>query len=200
MADSPAGEHQQETNNDGDMILDSTLLIPDPDFANIGGEFLDWNDPNIDFADFLDPQTNNETLPYNSLESSSLVRHSTPSIHQTGQLQWAIFSSNISIPAIPTPNIRSLVQRPKMNPGSQRIANLILHTLKSYPLTMLRHNILPPFIHPHLISSETETNYMEPITNCISLVHMISSGVQGSRKLFWKNVLLECEHLCAEVR
>jgi hypothetical protein len=30
-------------------------------------------------------------------------------------------------------------------------------------------------------------------------VHMISSGVQGSRKLFWKNVRMECERLCEEV-
>ena len=32
---------------------------------------------------------------------------------------------------------------------------------------------------------------MEPLNNCISLVHMISGGVRGSRKLFWKVVRLE---------
>lgn len=40
---------------------------------------------------------------------------------------------------------------------------------------------------------------MESLINCISLVHMINSGVQGNRKLFWKNVRLECERMYAEV-
>ncbi|KFY91853.1 hypothetical protein V498_05290, partial [Pseudogymnoascus sp. VKM F-4517 (FW-2822)] len=57
---------------------------------------------------------------------------------------------------------------------------------------------LPPFIHPRLISSEAENNHMEPLTNCICLVHMISSGIRGSRKLFWKNVQMECERMCEE--
>ena len=65
---------------------------------------------------------------------------------------------------------------------------------------MLRHNTLPPFIHSSLLSRDVENNDMEPLNNCISLMHMISSGVQGSRKLFWKNVRLECEHLYEEVR
>ncbi|KAJ5833633.1 hypothetical protein N7474_001944 [Penicillium riverlandense] len=39
---------------------------------------------------------------------------------------------------------------------------------------------------------------MEPLSNCISLVHMISSGTRGSRKLFWRNVRMECERLCSE--
>ena len=126
-------------------------------------------------------------------------RHSTPSTDQTVQVQ-AISSPNVSIPTLPTSTLRSLIQRPKMKTGAQRIANLILHTLKSYPLMILRHNTLPPFIHPRSISSDVKNNHMEPLTNCISLVHMISSGVQGSRKLFWKNVRLECERLCEEVR
>jgi len=100
---------------------------------------------------------------------------------------------------MPTYNPRKLILRPKMkNGGAQRIGNLILHTMKSYPTMMLRHNTLPPFIHPCLISSDVEDNDMEPLTNCISLMHMITSGVQGSRKLFWKNVRMECERLREE--
>lgn len=64
---------------------------------------------------------------------------------------------------------------------------------------MMRHNTLPPFIHPCLLSLGIESTHMEPLTNCISLVHMISSDVHGSRKLFWKNVRMECERLVAEV-
>ncbi|KAJ5574343.1 uncharacterized protein N7459_008770 [Penicillium hispanicum] len=65
---------------------------------------------------------------------------------------------------------------------------------------MLHHNTLPPFIHPHLISSDIENPLVEPLTNCINLVRMISSEAKGSRKLFWKNVRLECERLLAEHR
>ncbi|KAL1841425.1 hypothetical protein VTK73DRAFT_3484 [Phialemonium thermophilum] len=87
-----------------------------------------------------------------------------------------------------------------MDARAQRIAKLILHTLKSYPVMLLRHNTLPPFLHPSTIAiaASNADNAMEPLNNCMSLVHMISSGVRGSRKLFWKNVRLECERLCQE--
>ncbi|KAI5360705.1 hypothetical protein Slin15195_G086210 [Septoria linicola] len=38
---------------------------------------------------------------------------------------------------------------------------------------------------------------MEPLANCISLVHMIGSP-KGSRKLLWRNVRLECERMRAD--
>jgi hypothetical protein len=76
-------------------------------------------------------------------------------------------------------------------------------------MMMQRHNgsqnSLPPFIHPHLASSDfgidmgENADPMEPLHNCISLVHMLGGGVRGSRKLFWKNVRLECERFCKEV-
>jgi len=199
VTDSPGIENRHEGSKDGDTILDSALVISDPEFARVGGEYLDWDIPEFDFADYLNLQTNDETVQNASAGSSSLVRHSTPSTDQTVQVQRAISSPYVSIPTVPTSSLRLIVHRPKMKTGAQIIANLILHTLKSYPLMMLRHNNLPPFIHPCLISPDVEDNHMEPLTNCISLVHMISSGVQGSRKLFWKNVRLECERLCEEV-
>lgn len=73
------------------------------------------------------------------------------------------------------------------------------YTLRSYPL-MFRQNTLPPFVHPHLLSSDAYKDQIELLTNCISLLHMISGGVQGSRKLFWENVRLECERICEDVR
>jgi hypothetical protein len=173
--------------------------VCDSEFENIGPEGLDWIDPDTDFAEFLNSQTNYETVPSSTLRPSSSARTAIPLTDQMVPVQRAISSSNVSIPTLPISSRRSLSLRPRMKIGTQRIANLILHTLKSYPRMMLNHNTLPPFIHPHLISSTVENNHMEPLTNCISLVHMISSRVQGSRKLFWKNVRLECEHLSAEV-
>jgi hypothetical protein len=200
VTDPPNVENHQGANKDGHITDDSALVIADSEFANPGEEYLDWGDAGIDFADFLDPSTNDEAFEYPSLSSSSLVNHSTPSTNQAVQVQQAISSLNISIPIVPTYNIRLLIPRPKMRTGTQKIANLILYTLKSYPLMIMRHNSLPPFIHSRWISSNSENNFMEPLTNCISLVRMINSGVQGSRKLFWKNVRMECERLCGEVR
>lgn len=197
VADHPSVQNRQEGGSDGDILLDTTLDISDPDFADLGGEYFD---PDIDFADFLNPQTNDEDVQYHSLESSSLAYPSIPSTRPTNQVQQAIYSPDVSIQAIPTYTLRSFNQRPKVKTGAQRIANLILHTLKSYPLMMLRDNTLPPFIHPHLVSSDAENNDMEPLTNCISLVHTLSNRIHGSRKLFWKNVRMECERLCADVR
>ncbi|PMD16193.1 hypothetical protein NA56DRAFT_731411 [Hyaloscypha hepaticicola] len=196
VADPLNVEYRQEASNDDNIIPDGASVVSDPNFANIGGGYLDWNDLDIDFANFLNSQMKDKTVQYpSSGSSSSLVRHSPPSTYQTVQMQEAILSPKVLIPSTPTTNIRSLIQRPKIGAGSQRIANLILHTLKCYPLMMLRYNTLPPFIHPGLISSDVEDNHMEPLTNCISLVQMISGGVQGSRKLFWKNVRQECERL-----
>ena len=199
VADSPSVENDQEASNDGNINLDNTFITSDSDFTNLGGVYLEWDNPNIDFTDVLNPHTINETVQYPSLEPSPLVHNSTFSTDPTVQVQRANSSPNGSIPRQPANILCSMIQRPKMNTGAQRVANLIFHTLRSYPL-MLHHNTLPPFIHPRLISSEFDKKDMEPLTNCITLVHMISSGVQGSRTLFRKNVRLECERLYGEVR
>jgi hypothetical protein len=192
VADFPGIENREETSTNDDILVG----ISDPEFANFGEQNLDWNVPDINFSEFLRPQTNDEAIQYLSSESSALIRHSTTQINR---VQEFASSSNISMPMQPTGTPRSLVLRTGMKSSAQQTANLMFHTLKSYPLMILRHKTLPPFIHSHLISSNTENVDMEPLNNCISLLHMISSGVQGSRKLFWKNVRLECEHLCENV-
>ena len=197
-ADSPSVESQQGVSSNADINLASALGISE--FAGTGGEYLGWDVPDIDFADFLNPQTNDEIVQTPSSRSSVLIRPSAASTDRTVQVNQVSSFPNISIPTLPSSTaLRTLILRPKLKTGAQRIANLILSTLKSYPLMMLRHNTLPPFIHPRLISSNVENNHMEPLTNCISLMQMISSGVQGSRKLFWKNVRMECERLHEEV-
>lgn len=197
MSDSLNVEIRQEASYDGDIALDNELFTFEPGFANTGGEYFDRD---IDFTAFLNPQVNEETIQYPSSGWSSLARSSTPSTDQTVQVQQPISSRNVSIPRAPTLNVRSIFLQSNMRSGPQKIASLILHTLKSYPLMMLRHKTLPPFIHPHFVSLDIEIDNMEPLNNCISLVYMIGSEVRGSRNLFWKNVRLECEHLYKEVR
>ncbi|KAK3295735.1 uncharacterized protein B0H64DRAFT_153062 [Chaetomium fimeti] len=61
---------------------------------------------------------------------------------------------------------------------------------------ILRHNSLPPFIHARMMaSSSAENDNMEPLNNCIN---MIRSGVPGNRKLFWRNVRMECKRFYQE--
>lgn len=183
------------------MLLDGALALPEQDFTQLGGDFLGWDDAEIALPDFLKARTNG---PYLSPDSASLLRQLVPSEFQTqyglATPESSIPASTPSIPNSPSSTVRSLVQRPSMQRGAQRIASLILHTLKSYPVMMLRHNALPPFVHPCLLSLDVESAHMEPLTNCISLVHMISGDVRGSRNLFWKNVRMECERLTADVR
>jgi hypothetical protein len=102
---------------------------------------------------------------------------------------------SFSIPPAPNPNVRSMMLRPKMHPRADSTTNLIFYTLKSYTLMLCQH-ILPPFIHPSYVSFTDEGTTTEPLENCITLMHMMASGVQGSRKLFWRNVRQECERIC----
>ena len=199
-ADPSRAEHRQETIPNSDVIFDTSFTISDPEFANFEVGHLDWDVPDINFANSWNPDTNDEPIQYPSTELSPTVRHSIPSTSQRTPAEQAISFFNESIPPLPTHTVRALVQRQGLKTGVQRIVNLLLHTLKSYPLMMLRHDTLPPFIHPHLVSSNIENKDTEPLSNCISLLHIIGSGIQSSRKLFWKNVRLECERFCVDVR
>ncbi|KAK9780157.1 putative Transcription factor domain-containing protein [Seiridium cardinale] len=162
---------------------------------NLVQESLEWHDLDINLDDLLSQQPNNETTRDTLSASSSLVLQATPSADPTAQSPQDYLFRTVSIPRPPADNSRSLVQRPKTKTGMQSTASLILHTLKSFSLMILHHNTLPPFIHPSLVCSDVGNDDMESLNNCISLMHMASSGVQGSLKLFWKNVRQECERL-----
>jgi hypothetical protein len=200
VADFPTVENRQEASGDSLTTSDNALVLSDLELGNFGEGHLDWDDLNIDFVDFSNAPINNEALQDPASGSQSLPRRSTPLTDQGIQVRQVVSSPNASILPLPIHNIRLIIQRPKMRTGAQRIASLIFHTLQSYPYSMMRHNTLPSFIHPSSISFNADNNGIEPLTNCISLVHMIGSGIPGSRKLFWRNVRQECERVCEEVR
>ncbi|KAI1327285.1 hypothetical protein F5Y16DRAFT_197598 [Xylariaceae sp. FL0255] len=58
---------------------------------------------------------------------------------------------------------------------AQRICNRTLHTLTSYPRMIVQHKAFPPFIHPMATSSGVENAHLEPLANCLSLVHIPTS-------------------------
>lgn len=192
----PSITQPPEGNVTGDAVVAGAPALLDQELASLGRGFLDWDDGGIGLADIFDTPIFNSSL---SPDSSALAFEATAPAAQTSQTQDSFDFSSPTIPRTPTNVVRSLIRRPKTQPRTQRTANLILHNLKSYPLMIQRHNDLPPFIHKSLISSSVEDSDMEPLTNCLSLVQLLNGGGQAGRKLFWKNVQMECERLSAEV-
>ncbi|KIW12356.1 hypothetical protein PV08_09633 [Exophiala spinifera] len=172
------------------MIPDGGLTIQDPEFASLGIEPLTWDDSSIDFS-FLTSPRNDKTFQYPNPASSPswLFRQLTREGDGSSEIQRHPMSPNLSIPSAPSFSVRSIVHRPRRKAATQRTASLILHILKSYPLMMMRHGSLPPFIHSGIVSSSADSDDMKALNNCVCLVHMMSAGVPGSRELFWKNVL-----------
>jgi hypothetical protein len=150
----------------------------------------------MDFSGLLDQQFEERDLEGFSIPNNDTGSHRTIA---SGQELQPFLPPDISIPQPPRENIRLLVQRPKTKSSTERIAGLILQNLKSYPLMMMDNNALPPFIHPSLVDPAVDNPDMEPLTNCVSLMRMVSGGFKGARKLFWKNVRVECERLVHEV-
>lgn len=182
-----ASESSLGVGSDVDAIIDrvlasSNLVLTDIDDGIINGEVQ-----NIELDDLFD------------LQGSQKPSQSPLSGWRPFEGPQADLFFNPPIPAQVTSNPRSLILRPEARSGGQGTAKLIMHTLKSYVRMMLKHDTLPPFIHRWTISPDLGQANTEPLTNCISLVHMIASQVRGSRKLFWRNVKLECERLLEDV-
>lgn len=183
-------QNHLETNGDDDDDVtsgDSALVALETHVKDLSEDSINWDIPEIDFNEFLNPELTRSV--HEPSPSWRLYADHVPTIDQIHSVNW-------SIPPQPTSNPRFLNQRPEPRPDVQRTTSLIKHTLKSYILTMLRQNALPPFIHQILTSTTLD---MEALDNCVTLVHMISGGTRGSRKLFWKNVQMECERMCSEV-
>ncbi|KAJ3485664.1 hypothetical protein NLG97_g6762 [Lecanicillium saksenae] len=120
---------------------------------------------------------------------------STLSAESWLSLQSTMLSSKPQILRLPSFKMTPIIYREHTNSAAQRISQLMLHTLKSYPLMMIRQKNVPPFYHPSLPASVTD-DCLEPWNNCMSLVCMASSKIPGCRKLFWNNVRGECTRFC----
>lgn len=199
LADPRSIANLHDASSGGDAVLNSVSATPDSAFTAFREEQLDWDISEIDFVDFMNPPMGEDVAQYFTPPLSSMSHGSSPVPTHTIQLQQLSSPSNASIPVMPTFTSRSLIQRPRKEARSQRSATLMLQTLVSYPRIMLRHKNIPSFIHPSLLAFAAENNYMEPLNNCISLMNMVSSGVRGVRKLFWRNVQQECQRFCNEV-
>ena len=205
----PSTNFNVESINEGNIDGDNDLVVSDPDFENILSKDVDWIDPDLDFSTLLDPQTTIDTTQHHLSTPPSLTLQIPTSPYQTSQRPCPLTPPPSLLtflpPQQPSYTFHTMIQRPSLLPSRQRTATLILHTLKSYPVMMQRHNALPPFIHSSMVESNTGNDErgrkddMSALNDCRALVHMLGSGVQGSRKLFWKNVRRECERLYENV-
>ncbi|PLB50990.1 hypothetical protein P170DRAFT_436070 [Aspergillus steynii IBT 23096] len=144
--------------------------------------------------------------PYSSSFSPTTGPDSeTPSSSSDNRLgpQSVTTAPESQIPRLPTLDMPSILRRQHADAGAQRVSQIILQTLKSYPLMMMRQKTPPPFLHPSLLATsatdgaaDDTTESLEPWHNCMSLVYMANSKIKGSRRLFWRNVQAECERFC----
>jgi hypothetical protein len=173
----------------------------------IGGEYLPWDDLAIDFTDFLNAP-GNMTFSPNMAMATKDIGYPSPSSNSSIPAQLSpetnhqpLQAQTTSLPPAITTLPRLLVTRPTPKPGAQRTTGLIQHTLKSY-LRNLRHDALPPFIHPLSVPADLNNSngLASPLLKCINWVKAISSEGTPGQAVFWGNVRGECEWLCAEVR
>ncbi|KAL2852262.1 hypothetical protein BJX68DRAFT_235154 [Aspergillus pseudodeflectus] len=176
----------------------------------IGGEYLPWDDIDIDFTDFLNLPGHTMSLNSNGVMAAKDIQYPSPSSSSSIPVQISPetvqrppeMQQTTPLPPAITSLPRLLVPRPTPKRGAQRATALIQHTLKSY-LGHLRHDTLPPFIHPlsvpaDLNKSDSPNNRTSPLTRCIDWIRKPSSKSTTGQALFWGNVRGECEWLCAE--
>lgn len=106
------------------------------------------------------------------------------------------------IQRMPNYHLRSFGQSKSITVRTSLSATLMTHILTSFSKMMYSPGSLPPFIHPYSLGNNLHNpnDGFESLTTCAALMQMLSSGAPGGRKLFWKNVRLECERLQIEVR
>jgi hypothetical protein len=142
------------------------------------------------------PDVNLELMPTEFGESASSIPAPPGSDNVLATTSW-YGPAYVPIPRAPTTSIRSFQRHTNYQPRSVHMSHLIIQTLRSYPLMLLRGDALPPYIHPNFISQPIDD--LEPLTTCLSLIHMLRAAPStATRRLFWRNVRLECERFLSE--
>jgi hypothetical protein len=170
--------------------IEGAADLLDFSFANQGFGLPDWGLPHSDFS------LMNEWGPF------------VPLLPQSGQRDgrmdltpMVIQAEGQTIPRMPNYHLRSFTQSRSITGRVPSSAKLMTQMLTSFPRTMYNPGSLPPFIHPYSLgtNSHNPDKGFESLTTCMTLMQMVSSGAPSNRKLFWKNVRLECERLQVEV-
>ncbi len=183
----------------GDGAIYDAFFPQDQGTHDLGVGYGAWGGGAIDWPSLLSSQMNIDGAQYHdSFSPTTIMDSDTPSSDNSSNFYRGMLLPKSQVLRMPTFNKPSIFHRQHTDLATQRVSQLMLQTLKSYPLMMLRQRTPPPFIHPCLLIGNANDD-MEPWHNCMSLMHMMHGGVQGSRKLFWRNVRMECERFCEQV-
>lgn len=191
----PSEQHSSEATPPEHLFRDRNLQILDP--ADTTDLDFDWAKIDMGFLNQLDFQGNqnyNPQIPTSSPQSPWL----RPLDRHASRRTSAVLSINATIPPSLDHTSRQIIIRPKVQTSTKRVSELIWHILKSYLL--MHTTVLPPCLHSSLLSQHEEDLDTEPINNCLTLMRLFRAGDRASRRLFWKNVRLECERFFDEVR
>lgn len=164
------------------------------DVNNYPWDYIDWASAALASQPWDSPQLGLQSFSPATIEGDA-VWHSSSTFTSQKKTTNSFALHMLRSPGFTMPSIS---YREHTDAGAQRVSLLMLQTLKSYPQMMMRQKTPPPFIHPSLLLGDTNDD-LEAWHNCMSLVHMANSKIQGSRKLFWRNVRAECERFCEQV-
>lgn len=197
-----AGPAQPDSPHE-DVVPSSTIIeddFPDAEDIDIDFDISDLNRGQLSW-DLISTEVNSTPdLAFNQ-DQPLLNLVSTPITSQQSSSSSPQYSPISALSAMPLYHLRAFAQNPMTKSGPANTTSiLMMRILTSYP-TMLRDlSNLPPFIHPlFLAGQEKGGKSLESLTTCVSLIQMLNSGIQGSKKLVWKNVRLECERLQVQV-
>jgi hypothetical protein len=112
---------------------------------------------------------------------------------------FPILERRQSIPMALRQHPDCLTRRPVPKPTSQPIVRLIVQTLRSYPIMMLRRETFPPFIHPQW-QSQSVPALPVPLANCMSIAQLFASRTLETKPFLWNLILTETKRFVDEVR
>lgn len=181
-----------------------------PSVANIEEDLASAENIDLDF-DVTDIDRNAFSWELISTEATStpdlvfsqqqplLYLASTPSTSRHDHFPTPPYSPIGSLSAMPLYHLRAFARNPVTASGGANTTSILMtRILASYPMMLRDPTSPPPFIHPVFLNSEERS--LESLNTCVSLIQMLDSGIQGSKKLVWKNIRLECERLQVQVR
>lgn len=183
------------------LPTERALGILNPSFLNFDSKLTEWTPTVINFGALQD-----QSSEFDQIDTLTSPYITVPPLHEPtnspeSRLLHNGWLQSPSIPRTPTYHLRGFA-RNRASANSSATATLMTHILTSYPRMLCTPTSLPPFVHQHSLhqSLYSQTSAFESLTTCVTLMQMASSPAPGSRKLFWKNVRLECERLQFEVR
>jgi hypothetical protein len=87
-------------------------------------------------------------------------------------------------------------------PHAQHNADLVVQSLRSFPMMMLRRETFPWFIHPQsqLLSEPTRAALPEALSTCMSIAQMFALRTSETKRFLWCTIRAEYRRFINEVR